>query len=120
MTTEAEIMQRLAKRRRDLEQVLASAERRSENENLPDELSSEDQHPGDLATDLFERTRNYSVAEMAEGALEEIDLALRHLDEGSYGICELCRKPIDPERLEARPEARYCVEHAPRVERAAS
>jgi len=41
--------------------------------------------------------------------LQEIDDALAHIEEGTYGICERCKQPIPPERLEIMPEARYCV-----------
>jgi RNA polymerase-binding transcription factor DksA len=120
MPTEAEIRERLAKRRVDIEQVLAAADRQSSNDNgqLPEEIASEDL--ADLATNIDQRTRDYSVVEMAEGALEEIEIALRNLDAGTYGICEVCGNAIAEERLEARPEARYCVEHAPHPETAVS
>ena len=40
-------------------------------------------------------------------AIAEIDEALRRIDEGTYGQCERCGKPIDERRLEAMPTARY-------------
>ena len=40
-------------------------------------------------------------------AVAEIDEALRRIDEGTYGQCERCGKPIDERRLEAMPTARY-------------
>lgn len=39
--------------------------------------------------------------------LADIDMALRRMDEGSFGICVRCGKPIDERRLEAMPTARY-------------
>jgi len=39
-------------------------------------------------------------------------MALRKIDEGSYGRCEVCNKEIVPERLEAMPGTRTCLEHA--------
>ena len=43
-------------------------------------------------------------------ALEDVDRALQMLDKGTYGLCEACGKPINPERLEANPAARFCRE----------
>ena len=45
----------------------------------------------------------------AESALAEIDAALRRLDDGSYGTCEHCTKPIPAERLEVLPMSRLCT-----------
>ncbi|UCC85797.1 MAG: TraR/DksA family transcriptional regulator, partial [Anaerolineales bacterium] len=42
--------------------------------------------------------------------LASLDYALKQLQEGPYGICEGCGKPINPARLEAVPEATLCVE----------
>ena len=42
-------------------------------------------------------------------ALGEVERALKKLDEGSYGLCEKCQKLIALERLEAKPETRFCV-----------
>ena len=45
-------------------------------------------------------------------SLSQVEDALRKLDEGSYGLCERCGKAIGPARLEARPEARRCIDCA--------
>jgi RNA polymerase-binding protein DksA len=76
------------------------------------ELSSVDQHPADHASETFEREKELTIIESLEGQMGEIDAALARLDEGTYGKCEDCGKPIGEERLEARPTARYCIEHA--------
>jgi RNA polymerase-binding transcription factor DksA len=71
------------------------------------------QHPGDVATDLFERERDLGQLEQIERELREIDDALRRLDDGTYGVCEVCGRPIPDERLEAVPTARFDTEHEP-------
>jgi RNA polymerase-binding transcription factor DksA len=76
------------------------------------ELSSVDQHPGDLGTETFEREKDFSILEQLEAEITDLDAALRKIDEGTYGICEVCSKEIEPERLEAIPGARTCIEHA--------
>jgi DnaK suppressor protein len=44
-----------------------------------------------------------------QGNLEEIDAALARLGDGTYGLCEDCRKPVPEGRLEIIPYARRCV-----------
>jgi len=77
------------------------------------------QHPGDVGTDVEERSRDLGLLEQVEQELADIEDALRRLEEGSYGRCEVCGRPIPDDRLEANPTARYDVEHEPRTERAA-
>jgi DnaK suppressor protein len=76
------------------------------------ELSSLDQHPGDIGTETFEREKDFSILEQLEAEIGDLDAALRKIDEGTYGTCEVCGKEIEPERLEAIPGTRTCVEHA--------
>jgi RNA polymerase-binding transcription factor DksA len=83
----------------------------SETENIS-ELSSFDQHQGDIGTETFEREKDFSLLEQLEAEIGDLDAALRKIDEGTYGICEVCGKEIEPERLEAMPGTRTCIEHA--------
>lgn len=81
------------------------------------ELSTVDQHPADVATEMFEREKDESIVQGFEIELEEIEDALARIAGGTYGECETCHKPIGKERLEAVPHARYCVDDQARVER---
>ncbi len=83
------------------------------------ELSSFDQHQADLGTETFEREKDLSFLESIEAELADVEHALRRLDEGTYGICEACGKPIDDARLEAVPAARFCREDQQQAEREA-
>jgi RNA polymerase-binding transcription factor DksA len=74
------------------------------------ELSTLDQHQADVATELFDRERDLSILETVEAELADVEHALRRLDEGSYGTCEACGKPIGEERLEALPATRFCID----------
>ena len=74
------------------------------------ELAAYDQHQADLGTETFEREKDFSLLEQLEAELDDLDRALRKLDEGTYGTCEACGKDIPAERLEAMPGARFCVE----------
>lgn len=81
------------------------------------ELSSFDQHNADIATETFEREKDESILEQVEGELNDIDHALARIEDGTYGTCEACGKPIGDARLEAVPTARFCVEDQARAER---
>lgn len=76
------------------------------------ELSSLDQHQGDIGTETFEREKDFSLLEQLEAEIGDLDAALRKIDDGTYGICEVCGKQIEAERLEAMPGTRTCIEHA--------
>jgi len=83
------------------------------------ELSKVDQHPAELGTETFERERDLTALQIVEAELADIDEALRHIDQGSYGTCDECGQPIGDKRLEAKPWARLCIVHQAQMERAA-
>ncbi|TML70216.1 MAG: hypothetical protein E6G13_08750 [Actinobacteria bacterium] len=64
-----------------------------------------DNHLADTATETYDRELDYTLGENAEHVLGEIDSALERIEQGTYGACTRCGKPIAPERLEARPWA---------------
>ena len=41
--------------------------------------------------------------------LSKLDLALKKIEDGTFGICEICEEPIGKKRLEARPETTLCI-----------
>jgi RNA polymerase-binding transcription factor len=69
-----------------------------------------DDHIADSATETFMRELDGGLEENAEHLLEEIEGALRRLDEGTYGTCDACGRPIPEERLEAVPWAKLCID----------
>ncbi len=102
------IRKRLNEDRASLEEQIASLEQ--ENEDNQVEEMGIGHHYGDDATDMMLRERNLPVRGNAEELVAEIDAALERLDDGSYGTCARCGKEINPERLEARPAAIYCID----------
>ena len=50
-------------------------------------------------------------------AIEQIDRALGHIDDGSYGVCDSCGNPIGKNRLMAVPHATLCMSCKQREER---
>ncbi len=63
----------------------------------------------DLGTDNYEQEFDLSVLERQGRTLQEIDEALERIENGTFGICDMCGKPIPKGRLEAMPHARSCV-----------
>lgn len=121
--TDNEIRQQLEAERQRLTSVKDALVERDvtdeEQQESVSELSSYDQHPADQGSETFERTKTLSTVEQVDNELEEVDIALRRLEDGSYGTCERCGREIDADRLRARPASRYCVEHQAEVEREA-
>ena len=69
-----------------------------------------DNHLGDTASALFDRELDEGLEESARDTLVEIEAALLRIDDGTYGICEACGKPIDADLLSAIPWARLCID----------
>jgi DnaK suppressor protein len=56
-----------------------------------------------------------STLAQVEVELSDVEHALRRLDDGTYGTCEVCGQPIGPEHLETAPAARFCASHQRRA-----
>jgi YteA family regulatory protein len=74
------------------------------------EETAYDNHLADTATETYDRELDYTLEENSEHVLAEIDAALQRIEEGTYGICTSCGKPIVVERLEALPWATLCID----------
>jgi RNA polymerase-binding protein DksA len=79
--------------------------------------SGADNHPGDVATATVDREIDYTLEENSEHVLQAIDAALKRIDDGTYGVCERCGRPIEPERLELLPYATLCIDDKRKQER---
>lgn len=66
----------------------------------------------DVAQNTGEQDEQRELAAALRRQLDEIEIALTRLDDGTYGTCEQCGAAIPDERLEAHPAARFCVQHA--------
>ncbi|GIV75238.1 MAG: hypothetical protein KatS3mg049_3794 [Caldilinea sp.] len=96
----------------DMEQLNA------ELKNLRDLMQSEvDIEPDEGDAEVFEREKNAALIAVLERRLKDIETALRLIEKGEYGICTRCGKPIEPERLEIKPDATLCIECQREVER---
>jgi RNA polymerase-binding transcription factor DksA len=75
-----------------------------------DELSGLDQHPADTADITLQREDDYAAKLVLEHEREQIRKALQRRQAGTYGICANCGRLIPKDRLNARPEAIYCID----------
>jgi len=80
--------------------------------SIEDETEDEtlDNHIAETATVTVDREIDYTLEENSEHVLAEIEGALRRIDEGTYGTCVNCGKPIAEERLAAIPWATHCID----------
>lgn len=96
-----------------------------EYELLLDELSRRrEQMQAEVDTDLdegdaeiFEREKNAALIAVLEAKMQDVQSALRSIENGNYGICSRCGKEIEPGRLEVKPDATLCVKCQVEVER---
>ena len=100
-----------------LESELSSVGRRSKDvpgdwEAVPPQTESEAEPDKNIAADMVE---GFEEAVATEGELEQrlsqIDSALKRMADGTYGVCRVCQKDIEEERLMANPAATTCIEH---------
>jgi DnaK suppressor protein len=75
-----------------------------------------DNHMADTASATYERELDSVFEEGAQHVLGEVEAALARLEDGSYGSCDVCGKPIGAERLAAIPWARLCIDDQRRAE----
>jgi len=76
------------------------------------ELSAYDNHPADLGTETFDRSKDLGLKDNACVLLDQVEKALAAVDDGTYGQCDVCQKPIPLARLEAVPWATTCIDCA--------
>ena len=69
--------------------------------DLPDEM--------DLASSEYIQSFEFRLRGREKSLLTKLDNALRKIEEGNFGVCEVCEEPIGKKRLEARPETTLCI-----------
>jgi DnaK suppressor protein len=96
----------------ELKDTLLDAMRGVARDNLHagSETSAFGMHQADAGSDAYDRDFALSMLSKEQGSLYEIDEALKRIDDSSYGVCDLCEKPIKHDRLEALPFTRYTVD----------
>jgi DnaK suppressor protein len=114
-----ELKQRLLEERRDLQaqyEELEASTFASNQSDLTGEMSFDEEY-ADAGTATFERERDLSLVNNVIDLMERIDRALQKIEEGTYGLCERCGKPIEKLRLKALPYANLCIKDKQAEER---
>lgn len=99
----AQVGSLLATMTKDLESVFAASV----------DSNADDEHDPEGQTIAYERSQLVALIRAAQEHLSGIETATARLERGGYGTCDVCLQPIPVARLEARPTARTCVQHAP-------
>lgn len=71
-----------------------------------------DDESADAGSATFEREKDLSIEQNVRDLLDKIDRALKRIDEGTYGTCEICGKPIEKARVKALPYVDLCIKDA--------
>lgn len=101
----------LIEKRNQFQHIINMMNENKESEqdrNTSLELSNYDNHPADLGSDVFQVTQNNALYLHEEYLLNEVEQALKRIDSGKYGECELCGKKIGKARLQIIPYAKLC------------
>ncbi len=64
----------------------------------------------DSASEVATYSDNLTLEHTLETALRDVNSALKSIQDGTYGVCKYCKKPIDERRLQARPTSSSCIE----------
>lgn len=109
-----ELRQRLEAERAELQEQLTTIEE-TQFATSQSDISGEvafDEENADAGTFTFERERDLSIENNVRDLLGKIDRALSRMDEGTYGTCSRCGRPIEKARLKALPYADLCIKDA--------
>ena len=92
----------------DISQISDETLKKSQKDASGD-ISGYTFHMADVATDNYDREFSLGLASKERGVLFEINHALQKIQEGNFGLCEICKKPISQVRLKAVPYATLCL-----------
>jgi DnaK suppressor protein len=114
-----EIRNRLVEEKTDLERQVEEIEEESfqaTQSDMTGEVGLDDDF-ADAGSATFDRENALSISNNIRDLINQIDNAIRKIDDGTYGTCERCGKPIDAARLKALPHASLCMDCKRREER---
>jgi YteA family regulatory protein len=102
----------LREEKKQLQDLLGGVNERDRRVSFRDsvtDLSFADNHPADLGSENFERSKDLSLREHYLGRLRLVEEALARIESGRYGICPRCGASIAEARLAVLPEAALCL-----------
>jgi DnaK suppressor protein len=115
----SDLRERLESERKDLQAQLDELEESTfsaAQSDLTGEMGFDEEY-ADAGTATFEREKDLSLVNNLRDLMERIDKALAKIDDGTYGLCDRCGKPIEKLRLKALPYANLCLKDKQAEER---
>lgn len=97
-------------RQRLLQEIDGMGDLRAQSDDPTLDVESYSNHPANVGSETYEMEKNLGLLDNLRRQLGETDAALVRLEDGTYGTCTNCGRPIDPERLEALPQASLCID----------
>jgi DnaK suppressor protein len=107
---------RLEDKQAELQEQLRSLTEAHPTPVDPIEISQGPQEFEDTAVDFLETQKEQSIQVNEQALLTEVQRALKRIDDGTYGYCTTCGKPIEEKRLEAIPWASRCLKDEAQLE----
>jgi DnaK suppressor protein len=107
-----ELRRALRERRAEIEGEVErmSSELRAIGTDQEDERGGLGNHLADDGSNVMEAERLTTISADFTEIVSQIDAALERMDNGTYGTCQRCGKPVNQERLEAFPYVAYCID----------
>jgi RNA polymerase-binding protein DksA len=109
-----DLRERLLAEQAELQEQLSTIEEQTfatSQSDLSGEVSFDEEN-ADAGTFTFERERDLSIENNVRDLMRKIQRALVRMDEGTYGVCSRCGKPIEKARLKALPYVDLCIKDA--------
>lgn len=108
--------EKLTEEKNLLEKELETVGRRnpdnpSDWEAIPAEGATQEPDETDAADNVEDYGENQAILSTLETKYNDVKTALDKIENGNYGLCEVCGKEIESDRLEANPSAKTCKEH---------
>ncbi len=113
-----EMKKRLLEKRAEIQRNIASLSEAYPKPNVDENAVGQDaQDFEEAAVDFLEMQQEQSVMVNEQALLTEVNDALKRIEQGTYGLCLVCGKPIPDKRLEAMPWAALCVKDEEELEK---
>lgn len=102
------LLKKIAQTADDVEAIENTA-RNEAREMASEDRSTYSLHMADHGTDAMEREKSLLLAQRGGDYIDYLNEALQRIDDGTFGICRTCKRPIGRGRLEAVPTATQCI-----------
>ncbi len=102
------LLEKIAQTSADVE-AIENTSRNDARETASEDRSTYSLHMADHGTDAMEREKSLLLAQRGGDYIDYLNKALERIEDGTFGICRTCKRPIGRGRLEAVPTATQCI-----------